>query len=138
MGLTATVSTLSELVAFRFLNGVGGSLQMAGAQMYLSDISTPANRARTMAPIGMAFAAGATVGPGIGGLMAEHFGFRTPFFLVAGAMGLVSLANYMYLPETRKVERPVASQGILREFRSTVGQWGPLLRCVVQNSSFFS
>ena len=71
--------SLYELMGYRFLTGVGGSFQMAGAQLcvsrpmrrpdtqpsYLSDISTPANRARSMAPIGMAFALGAMVGPGV-------------------------------------------------------------------------
>jgi MFS family permease len=47
---------------------------MTGAQLYLSDISTPANRARTLAPSSAAFAAGASVGPAIGGALAQSFG----------------------------------------------------------------
>jgi DHA1 family multidrug resistance protein-like MFS transporter len=126
MGFTATASSLNELIAFRFLTGVGGSLQMTGAQMYLSDISTPANRARTMAPMGMAFAAGATIGPGLGGLMSDTWGVRAPFTFVACAIGLVSFTNYFNLPETRT--KAVSGKPLWEEFKSTVQQWGPLLR----------
>eukprot|EP01084_Bolivina_argentea_P224101 379021_1 len=42
----ATAHTLNEMISSRFFTGTGGSLQMAGAQAYLSDISTIRNRAR--------------------------------------------------------------------------------------------
>lgn len=86
MGLTATANSFYELVSFRFLTGVGGSLQMTGAQMYLSDISTPKNRARTNAPTGMAFGIGAIAGPALGGYLADTISMRAPFLAVAGML----------------------------------------------------
>eukprot|EP01083_Nonionella_stella_P197243 725342_1 len=47
--IIATAQNLNEMIMSRFITGAGGSLQMAGAQAYLSDISTIKNRARTMA-----------------------------------------------------------------------------------------
>ena len=74
MGVTGLATGFGELFASRVLTGGGGGAQQAGAQMYLSDISTPANRARTMAPMSIAFSAGAAIGPSIGGLIGTSHG----------------------------------------------------------------
>ena len=74
MGTMGLVSSLPALLACRAVSGAGGSAQIAGAQLYLSDISTPANRARTLAPMSAAFSAGASLGPFIGGVLAHNFG----------------------------------------------------------------
>jgi DHA1 family multidrug resistance protein-like MFS transporter len=102
MLVMASANSLTGLLGSRFLTGVGGSMQMTGAQMYLSDISTAKNRARTMAPMGIAFATGATIGPALGGWMADAAGLRAPFYFVALATFLVSYSNYRLVPETRK------------------------------------
>ena len=44
---------------------------MAGCGLYLTDISTPLNRARTMAPLTMVALVGFMVGPPIGGFVAD-------------------------------------------------------------------
>lgn len=129
MGLTGFSRSLYDLVGVRFLTGVGGSLQMTGAQMYLSDISTPANRARTMAPTGIGFAIGATIGPAIGGTLADNFGLVAPFAFVTTAIAMVSILNFMLLPETRK-HVPAANakkKSLAEEFRHVSSQWKPLL-----------
>lgn len=51
--------------------GIGGSCQISGAQLYLSDISTIANRARTMVPNMIAFNTGTLLGPALGGCAAR-------------------------------------------------------------------
>ena len=131
MSLTATSQSLFELVSYRFITGMGGSLQMTGAQMYLADISTPENRARTMAPMGIAFATGATIGPGLGGYLSEHFGYRVPFIFVSSAIAVIAMINYKLLPETRKKipsleER--SNKKLKDEFKSVIQQWRPLLQ----------
>lgn len=133
MASTATAQSLSELVSYRFLTGLGGSLQMTGAQMYLSDISTPENRARTMAPMGIAFATGATIGPVLGGYLSELYGFRTPFYFVASTIALVSVLNYRLLPETRKniidsAGGGSSSKSVQMELSQAISQWRPLLQ----------
>lgn len=110
---TGLASSLSELVTWRLMTGAGGSLQMSGAQSYLSDISTTRNRARTIAPTSIAFQVGFSIGPSISGLLAESYGFRPPFFFVGAAIGLVALNNYLSLPETL-VKKPVGSAGTIQ------------------------
>mmetsp|Transcript_23240 Transcript_23240/g.72585 ORF Transcript_23240/g.72585 Transcript_23240/m.72585 type:complete len:528 (+) Transcript_23240:14-1597(+) len=109
MGLTGTAHSMGELLSYRFITAAGGSFQMSGAQLYLTDISTPANRARTMAPLMASFSAGTAVGPAVGGYLAENFGLATPFYLVGGVIGAVSALNYFTLPETHTRLEPAYS-----------------------------
>ena len=37
-----------ELLAWRFLTGMGSAMQMSGSQLYLADVSSSANRARML------------------------------------------------------------------------------------------
>jgi len=90
------------LLAWRVVNGVSSSAQMTGAQLYLTDISTPQNRGRTLSPTTAAWSAGAALGPAIGGIIAERFGLHAPFYIVGIAVMGVSAVNYYSLPETKE------------------------------------
>ena len=79
MTCTAIVTSFNQLLGTRFLTGMGGSLQMAGAQSYLSDISTTKTRARTMAPLMIGFSGGAAMGPAIGGYLCDNYGLQYVF-----------------------------------------------------------
>lgn len=68
---TGLSGSLPALLLSRVLTGIGGSAQIAGAQLYLTDISRPENRARSLAPMSAAFNAGAALGPAIGGILAQ-------------------------------------------------------------------
>jgi MFS family permease len=74
---------------------------MTGAQIYLIDISVPANRARYVAVNQGALLIGVSLGPGLGGLVAEVAGLRAPFFVVGVASGIAALYSWLRLPETR-------------------------------------
>lgn len=128
MGLTSFASNLAELATFRFITGMGGSFQMTGAQMYLADISTKENRARTMAPMGIAFATGATLGPGVGGFLSEAYGLRAPFLFVTAAICSVVALNYKLIPETRPPSMTREAKPLWQEFKSVSSQWRPLLQ----------
>jgi MFS family permease len=88
--------------------GVAGF--MTAATMYLSDISTPLNRARTLAPPSVAFSAGASIGPAIGGVLADTMGIPFTFFTVGAFFGLMSVGNQLLMPESSPaVPLPAAS-----------------------------
>ena len=40
--------SFTQLLAWRWVTGIGSALQMSGSQLYLADISLSSNRARTM------------------------------------------------------------------------------------------
>ena len=89
------------LLAWRFVAGAGSAAYMTGAQIYLIDISVPANRARYVAVNQGALLIGVSLGPGLGGLVAEVAGLRAPFFVVGASAGFAALYSWFRLPETR-------------------------------------
>merc|ERR1719242_94256 len=103
--IMSTATTFNTLITSRVVTGCGGALQMAGAQAYLSDISTVQNRARTMAPLMIGFSAGAALGPFIGGALCDYYdSVRVPFIFVSAAIAAVAINNMVMLPETLKKE----------------------------------
>ena len=99
--LCCVATGLPQLLLFRAMSGFGGSVQMTGSHLYLADISKPENRARTMAPLAIAFSMGMALGPVAGGILAEHSGLAAPFLYVGGVTLVAALNNYMTLSETR-------------------------------------
>ena len=90
-----------QLMAWRFVAGAGSAMYMTGAQIYLVDVSTPETRAMFLGTNQMSINLGVSLGPGIGGLIAQGFGLRVPFHVVGVATLFAALYAYMRLPETR-------------------------------------
>ena len=103
-------TTFEELVLARFLAGFGVSSLIAGATMAVTDMSTPLNRARMMAPVMTAFSAGSVVGPGVGGLLADSVGVSTTFFCVGGIF-LMNMAWTRFFTQETLHAFPHADQG---------------------------
>ena len=91
------------LFAARLLAGAGAG-NIAAAQAYISDVTTPETRAKGMGMIGAAFGLGFTVGPALGGLVAgSHPGaaaLARPAFLAAGLSALAFLVAMARLKES--------------------------------------
>lgn len=99
MGLLAASSCFGHLVVANCCLGVGLATTMAGAQLYLADISTPKNRAQTTAPILQSALIGFAVGPAVGGLLAQS-SLTLPFVVCAGGLAASAGASALLLPET--------------------------------------
>lgn len=91
---------IADLLAWRLLAGAGSAMYMTGAQLYLVDISTPRNRARFIGTNQAALLTGVAVGPAIGGLVAERYGLRMPFFVVGASAVVATVYAWLRLPET--------------------------------------
>jgi DHA1 family multidrug resistance protein-like MFS transporter len=90
-----------DLLAWRFVAGAGSAMYMTGAQIYLTDISNPTNRARFIGTNQGALLLGVSIGPAVGGLLAEFWGLRAPF-IVTGIAALFAMVHaYFKIPETR-------------------------------------
>ncbi len=107
--MLADSSALWMVFAGRILDGLtAGNLSIA--QAYISDHTTPDNRAKAFGIIGIAFGVGFMFGPGIGGVLAEY-GLHVPF-LAAAALSLLSIiCTYTLLgkekPPQRDAEGPL-------------------------------
>jgi MFS family permease len=84
----------------RFVAGAGAALTLIGGQVVLADITTPANRGRTMAIYQGVFLFAVGVGPLPGGLLAERVGLTAPFLVYAVAGVLAAAVAWLQVPET--------------------------------------
>lgn len=83
-------------VARAFAGICGGNI--ATAQAYIADVTTPENRARGMAVIGAGFGLGFTLGPALA-VVARLGGEHAPFFVAAGLAALNAVWAWIALPE---------------------------------------
>ena len=90
-----------HLAGCRLLTGLGVAALSTAATMTAADLSTPLNRASTMAPMMSAFAAGTALGPALGGVLADRLGVSETFFAVGGAYVALTFVNRALLAETR-------------------------------------
>jgi DHA1 family tetracycline resistance protein-like MFS transporter len=102
--LTGLATSMIWLFLGRAFAGVfGASFATAGA--YIGDISDDSTRARNFGLIGAAWGSGFTLGPVIGGFVAEEIGLRAPFY-TAAALALANVAfGFFVLPESLPPER---------------------------------
>src|SRR6185369_6618014 len=88
----------------RAVAGIFGA-SFATAAAYIGDISTEDNRAKNFGFIGAAWGCGFTLGPVIGGFVADHLDARAPFY-VAAALALANVVfGFFVLPESLPPER---------------------------------
>ena len=73
---------------------------------------------------------GAAVGPAIGGLLTEYFGFRVAFGFCGVIIAGTATVNYFLLPETQSEEmrQKAQEQSIAAAFRASLAAWWPMLR----------
>ena len=68
--------SLDQLLSCRMAIGFGVAALSTAATLSITDISTPNNRASTMAPVMAAFSAGTALGPAMGGILADTIGLQ--------------------------------------------------------------
>ncbi len=89
------------LIGWRFVSGLGGSVLNTVATVYLRDESTPQNRGRLLSAQELSILAGQTLGPLLGGYLANVFGLRIPLYAQAIMMALSFAVIVGPLPESR-------------------------------------
>ena len=99
--LTASADALLPLMASRFIVGIGSGAFITVAIAATADLSSPGNRALLMSIYQWTFIAGITLGPFVGGIIAEFWGLRLPFYVVGGVAVLSALWTLTMVPETR-------------------------------------
>jgi multidrug resistance protein len=95
-------TSLTLLFVARIIDGASGG-NIATAQAYVADVSTPENRSRSMGVIGAAFGLGFTFGPMIGGLL-SRISYGAPFFFAAALAAVNVVLLYFILPESLSAE----------------------------------
>jgi DHA2 family multidrug resistance protein len=88
--LCGLAPTLSALIFFRVLQGVGGGGLQPSEQAILADTFPPAKRGMAFAVYGMAVVLAPAIGPTLGGWITDNFTWRWIFFINI-PVGIISL-----------------------------------------------
>ena len=103
-------TALALVYLSRIIDGFTGG-NISTAQAYVSDVTTPANRAKGMGMLGAAFGIGFTAGPFLGGLLGLKAAYAAAFLSAAAAT-----LTYFRLPESR-THRPTEAEAWLHPSR---------------------
>ncbi|MDX6465808.1 MAG: hypothetical protein QOI27_848, partial [Gaiellaceae bacterium] len=97
--LSGLSRSMSELIAFRALQGMGAGGLMVGAQAIIADIVPPRDRGRYMGVIGAVFAVSSVAGPLLGGFLVETISWRWVFYvnMPIGVLAVLVVAFRLHL-----------------------------------------
>ncbi len=103
--LAGVSQTITELIIFRAIQGIGGGGLMVGAQTIIGDIVPPRDRGRYQGFFGAVFGVASVLGPLIGGFFVDTLSWRWVFYvnLPVGVVALVVVAAV--LPARRGKEQ---------------------------------
>ncbi|KAF2706813.1 MFS general substrate transporter [Pleomassaria siparia CBS 279.74] len=99
----ALAPSLSVLIVMRFLAGLGGSACLTIGAGVISDLFPTEQRGKAMAAYTLGVLFGPTVGPIIGGFIAQRAGFRWMFWVIFITAVILSTAIAFLYPESNHV-----------------------------------
>lgn len=88
-GLSATATTMEQLILYRGIQGLGGGMIMPLSQTIIGDIFTAEQRAKWQGVFGALFGLAAVIGPFFGGLIVDYISWHW-IFLINVPTGLLS------------------------------------------------
>lgn len=91
-----------QLIALRVLQGIGGCMLSSTGIAILSSVYPGSERGKALGMIGITSYAGMSAGPPLGGILTEHFGWRSIFCVSAllGAIIIIIVLKYMNMEWT--------------------------------------
>lgn len=112
----------------RIIGGLSAGMFVPTAQALAADVTDLKHRAKVIGWLSAAFSGGLILGPGLGGLLAQH-GYKTPFW-TAAILGLIGLiATLFLLPKDEPRQETTANATAKGDWRTVLT--GPMLMLFV-------
>jgi len=106
--LCGAAQTMTQLVLFRGLQGIGGGFSQAMAFTTIADLFPPSRRGRVSGMLGAVFGLASVTGPAVGGFLTDGPGWRWCFYVNVpiGALAFaILLFGFPHLVTRRKEHR---------------------------------
>lgn len=112
----------------RIIGGLSAGMFVPTAQALAADVTDLKHRAKVIGWLSAAFSGGLILGPGLGGLLAQH-GYKTPFW-TAAILGLIGLiATLFLLPQDEPRQETTTIAAAKGDWRAVLT--GPMLMLFV-------
>ena len=140
LALHAVVNDYAMLLAARTLAGVAGGALSGAAVSYIGDYFPYERRGWANGWVMSGIAAGQIAGVPLGALLAERFGFRTPFLIFAATMGATFLLVLKFVPQPNvaRNKEKLTVIGALKEYALLLKQKEILAAATIFALLFFS
>ncbi len=110
--LCGQATSITELVIFRILQGVGGAALITISRVILIETYPPEELGLANALFGLGAVVGPTIGPTLGGWLTDHLSWRWIFYvnlpvgIVAFVLSLIFITDADYEEKTKKIDWP--------------------------------
>ena len=101
----ASAASYPQLVAFRFVQGIGSAINLSAGFLAVADLSAPEERGSITGLFQGSMLLGLAVMPAVSGVLAASYGLRAPLYGAALLACMAGLLNWWRFPESR-MEHP--------------------------------
>ena len=108
--MCGNASTIWELVAFRFIQGLGGGALLVTAQTIITESYPLEKRGMAQAIYGMGVIVGPTLGPPLGGYIVDHFSWPYIFYINVPIGVVATLLTLSFVRSPKYGEKLKANQ----------------------------
>src|SRR6187431_1615267 len=105
--LCGNASTITELIIFRFLQGVGGGALLVTSQTIITESWPPEKRGMSQAIYGLGVIIGPTLGPPLGGYIVDHASWPYIFYINIPIGVIATLLTLQFVRSPKYGEKSV-------------------------------
>jgi MFS family permease len=112
--LVPEFQSFPALVILQFIGGIGAAMWGISRHVFLVDSTAPAERGRAISTFGGINRIGTFGGPAVGGIVADHFGLASPFY-ISGVLAIIALViSFFFIPESKSRAVTISTGAYLR------------------------